>query len=109
MVLCGPNENKISPPLARARVNCNGSVEVIYGFALIASGRWGYTHLFCWFDHSSWTVYPATCLKVQAQISPISPLVSSYQPEPGTGSVIASHTSHANWYPSAHQKPASRP
>src|ERR1700737_2889771 len=88
MVLCGPNE--IRPTRARASGNCNGSVEVAYGFALTASGRWGYTHLFCWFDHSSCTVYPPTCLKVQAQISPISPLVSSYQPEPGTGSVIAS-------------------
>src|SRR6202022_617769 len=91
MVLCGPNE--IRPTRARASGNCNGSVEVVYGFAVIASGRCGYTHLFCWFDHSSCTVYPATCLKVQAQISPISPLVSSYQPEPGTGSVIASHSS----------------
>jgi hypothetical protein len=52
-----------------------------------------YTHAFCALDHSSWTVYPATVLKLHAQISPISPLWLSYQPAPGTGSVIASHSS----------------
>src|SRR6266404_3963906 len=50
-------------------------------------------HLFAWFDHSSWIVKPPRVRVCQAQMSPISPLLSSYQPWPGMGSVIASLTS----------------
>src|ERR1700680_2021544 len=50
-------------------------------------------HWFALFDHSNCTVYFPICLVFQAQISPISPLESSYQPCPGMGSVMASHNS----------------
>src|SRR5712671_1377388 len=39
-----------------------------------------HTHLLALFDHSSWTVYFPTVLVFQAQMSPISPFESSYQP-----------------------------
>src|SRR5690348_8569054 len=52
-----------------------------------------HTQLFALFDHSSCTVYLPSFLVFQAQMSPISPLASSYQPCPGTGSVVASHSS----------------
>src|SRR5216684_8298751 len=51
------------------------------------------TQAFLLFDHSNWTVNPFTFFVFQAQMSPISPLWSSYQPRPGTASVIASHSS----------------
>ena len=53
----------------------------------------GQTHVLALFDHSSCTVYGPTCLVFQAQMSPISPLASSYQPWPGMGSVMASQSS----------------
>jgi hypothetical protein len=43
------------------------------------------------FDYSNCTVYWPIFLVFQAQMSPISPLESSYQPCPGIGSVMASH------------------
>jgi hypothetical protein len=39
-----------------------------------------HTHLLALFDHSSWTVYFPTVFVFHAQISPISPFESSYQP-----------------------------
>src|ERR1035437_7684199 len=57
-------------------------------------GRDGYTQALALFDHSSCTVDPATFLVFHAHRSPISALPeSSYQPRPGTASVIASHSS----------------
>lgn len=52
-----------------------------------------YKHSFALFDHSNCTVCGPTFLVFHAQMSPISPFVSSYQPVPGMGSVIASHSS----------------
>ena len=39
-----------------------------------------HTHLLALFDHSSWTVYLPTVFVFHAQMSPISPFESSYQP-----------------------------
>src|SRR6202030_2702479 len=50
-------------------------------------------HWLALLDHSNCTVYCPTFLVFQAQMSPISPLESSYQPWPGIGSVMASHNS----------------
>ena len=39
-----------------------------------------HTHVLALFDHSSWTVYFPTVFVFHAQMSPISPFESSYQP-----------------------------
>ena len=39
-----------------------------------------HTHLLALFDHSSWTVYLPIVFVFHAQMSPISPFESSYQP-----------------------------
>jgi hypothetical protein len=66
------------------------------GFANPLSSRLAsrnYRQAFALFDHSSWTVYRPSFLVCHAQMSPISPCTSSYQPAPGIGSVIASQSS----------------
>src|ERR1700730_6101736 len=52
-----------------------------------------YTHWLFLLDHSNCTVYCPIFFVFQAQISPISPFASSYQPCPGIGSVMASQSS----------------
>src|SRR2546426_9809302 len=52
-----------------------------------------HTHLAYVFDHLSCTVESATFLKLKAQISPISAVVSSYIQSLPRDSVIASHSS----------------
>src|SRR6267154_3711550 len=55
--------------------------------------RWSFTRRIYPIDSTIRAVLHICCLLFQAQISPISPLMSSYQPWSGIGSVIASHSS----------------